>query len=442
MEDVNYSREELRFLSLVANQVALAIDAALNFEASQQATDFLLASEERLRLMVNTIPGLVVTMTAEGELEYVSQQCLDYFGKTLDELKGWTTSDIVHPDDLSRVLDTWRRSVETGHPYDAEYRIRRSDLVYRWFNVRALPLRDTEGHIIRWYALHTNNDDRKQAEEKLERSQASLAEAQTLSHCGSWSWNVSTREGFWSQEMFRILGYDPEETKPSLADFLARIHPEDRLMVEQVVKQEMSGLQADLRSDYRILLADGTIRHLHAIAHPVKNGSGEIVEVIGTSMDVTGQRLARAELESAFEAIKFLKDRLHDENLALKEQIDQVFMFEDIIGSSTALRSVLEGIQIVVPVDSTVLIQGETGTGKELIARAIHNLSPGKNYPFVKVNCAAIPSCFSKAICLATRKALSPVQLLKSLEDSSWRTRERCFWTKSPIYRSNCNRSF
>ncbi len=121
-----YSKDEASFLSLVANQAALAVDDALNFDASQHAKD-LRASEESFRLIVDSIPGLAVAMTAEGELEFVSQQCLDYFGMTLDVLKGWTTSGIVHPDDLSRVLTTWRRSYETGHPYDSEYRIRRAD---------------------------------------------------------------------------------------------------------------------------------------------------------------------------------------------------------------------------------------------------------------------------------------------------------------------------
>src|SRR5882762_11905775 len=359
-----YSSEEISFLSLVANQVALAVDDALNFDASGQAKEALHASEERLRLIVDSIPGLVLTMRAQGELEFVSQQGLDYSGKTLEELKGWTNSDIVHPDDLSRVLATWKTSVETGHPagYDSEYRIRRADGVYRWFQVRALPVLDAEDRMIRWYCLYTDIDDRKQAEEKLKRSEASLVEAQRLTHCGSWSWNVSTHNGFWSREMFHILGYDPGNTIPSLAHFLARVHPEDRPMVEQVVQKEMSGLEEDLPSDYRIVLPDGTIKHLHAIAHPVTNEMGEVVEVIGTSMDVTEQRLAQAKLESAFEAIKQLKDRLHNENLVLREQIDQVFMFEEIVGSSPALQAVLENLHIVAPADSTVLIEGETGT--------------------------------------------------------------------------------
>src|ERR1700686_835189 len=165
-----YSSEEVSFLSLVANQVALAVDDALNFDASQHAKEALRASEASFRLIVDSIPGLVLTMSAEGKLEFVSQQGLDYSGKTLDGLKSWSTSDIVHPDDLSRVLDTWRHSVETGHPagYDSEYRIRRADSAYRWFQVRALPVRDTEGRIIRWYCLHTDIDERKQAEDRLQ----------------------------------------------------------------------------------------------------------------------------------------------------------------------------------------------------------------------------------------------------------------------------------
>ena len=100
-------------------------------------------------------------------------KCLDYFGTTLEELKaqesrGSTTSNIVHPDDFPGMLATWRRSVETGHPHQSEYRIRRADGVYRWFHVRSLPWRDTEGRIIRWYTLRTDIDDRKRAEERLQ----------------------------------------------------------------------------------------------------------------------------------------------------------------------------------------------------------------------------------------------------------------------------------
>jgi PAS domain S-box-containing protein len=234
--------------------------------------------------------------------------------------------------------------------------------------------------------------ERKQAEEALRRSEGYLAEAQKLTHTGSWAWNVRTGGLFWSQEIFRIYNYGPQEglTWPR---FLERVHPEDRPQIEQRAKMEASEKEwVDSQSDFRIVLPDGTIKHLHSIAHPVRGGSGEITEVVGTVMDVTEQWKARAELERAFEEIKRLKDQLHDENLALREQIDQAFMFEEIVGSSPALQTVLSSIVKVAPTDSTVLITGETGTGKELIARAIHKHSQRAGRAFISVNCASIPA--------------------------------------------------
>src|SRR5258705_816570 len=169
-----YSREEVSFLSLVANQVALAVDDALNFDASHQAREALRASEQGFRLIVDSIPGLVHTTTAEGVLEFVNRQLLDYFGKTLDELKGWATNDIIHPDDRSRVIAAFTRSIETGQAYEIEQRCRRNDGAYRWFHVRALAVRDTEGRIIRWYTLFTDIDERKQAEEALRQDEREL----------------------------------------------------------------------------------------------------------------------------------------------------------------------------------------------------------------------------------------------------------------------------
>src|SRR2546425_11239114 len=141
---------------------------ATDIEDLKRAEEGLREREQNLRLVVDSIPGLVHTTTAEGELEFVNRQVLDYFGRTLDELKGWATNDFIHPDDLPRVIAAFTSSIETGQPYDVEQRCRRADGAYRWFQVRALPLRDTEDHIIRWYTLFTDIDKRKQAEDRLQ----------------------------------------------------------------------------------------------------------------------------------------------------------------------------------------------------------------------------------------------------------------------------------
>jgi len=360
-----------------------------DLEERKRAEEALRSNEQSLRLIVDTIPALVCTLNAAGEVELLNRQVLEYFGKTTEELKNWATSDVVHPNDLPRVTETWKRSIETGQPYVLELRQRRADGVYRWFQSRALPARDAEGRIAGWYMLLTDIDDRKKAEEELYRSKAYLTEAQRLSRTGSFGCRLSTGEMFWSEETFRIYGYD-RSTQPAVERVLERVHPEDRALVQERMDQANRD-EKDCRVECRLLLPDGSVKHVCIVAHASKNESGT-TEFIGAVMDVTAQRQASAELEKAFEEIKRLKDRLHDENVVLREQIDQAFMFEEIVGSSSALKTVLSSIVKVAPTDSTVLITGETGTGKELIARAIHKGSQRAGQAFISVNCASIPS--------------------------------------------------
>ncbi|HWY05630.1 MAG TPA: sigma 54-interacting transcriptional regulator [Candidatus Acidoferrales bacterium] len=233
--------------------------------------------------------------------------------------------------------------------------------------------------------------ERKKADEKLRRSEAYLLEGQRLVHMFSWARDAATGKVTTSPEVRRIFGAAPEEDVSTTDFFLGRIHPEDRPSAERDFA-EAGLVKTSYESDYRIILPDGSIKNIHTIGHPVVNGSGEIVEFVGTAMDVTEQRRASAELETAFDVIEKLKDQLHDENVALREQIDQAFMFEEIVGSSPALQTALAKILKVAPTDSTVLITGETGTGKELIARAIHKRSQRSRRAFLGVNCASIPA--------------------------------------------------
>ena len=193
-----------------------------------------------------------------------------------------------------------------------------------------------------------------------------------------------------SQESFRIFGLDPA-TKMTLETLLGRIHPDDRSVF---LKNVQKGIReaCDYEDNYRIIREDGSVRYIHVLAHPVKNAAGNLVEFVGTHMDVTEQHISRKALEDAVVEINSLKEQLFQENVALRQEIEEASMFEDIVGKSSALQKVLKELETVGPTDSTVLIYGETGTGKELIARAIHNLSSRRSNAFVKVNCAAIPT--------------------------------------------------
>src|ERR1700734_3838227 len=193
-----------------------------------------------------------------------------------------------------------------------------------------------------------------------------------------------------SQESFRIFGLDPA-TMMTLETILSRVHPDDRFSFIEKVQKGIR-VACDYEDRYRIIREDGRIRHIHVLAHPVKNGAGHLVEFVGTHMDVTEQYLSRKALEDALGEIHSLKEQLFHENVALRQEIEETSMFGEIVGKSRALRKVLKELETVGPTDSTVLIYGETGTGKELIARAIHNLSSRRANAFVKVNCAAIPT--------------------------------------------------
>jgi formate hydrogenlyase transcriptional activator len=168
-------------------------------------------------------------------------------------------------------------------------------------------------------------------------------------------------------------------------------HPDDIRRTSDAWKRALETGQP-FEFENRGRRADGVYRWFHARVRPLRDAEGRIVRWYVLATDIDDRKRSEGELGKAFEEINRLKDRLHDENVALREQIDQVFMFEEIVGSSPALKTVLSSIVKVAPTDSTVLITGETGTGKELIARAIHKGSHRAGHAFISVNCAAVPS--------------------------------------------------
>jgi PAS domain S-box-containing protein len=439
----------------------------------------------------------------------------------------------VHPEDRPQIEQRAKMEASEKQWVDSQddFRIVLPDGTIKHLHSVAHPVRDQSGEVTevvgtvmdvteQWKAraeLEKAFEEIKQRTEALQRSEAYLAEAQKLTHTGSWASQVSQKENvywsnvYWSKEMYRIFGLDPGPTPPSPMEVARRWHPEEVPHLERLVEQAIR-TKTDIEADHRLLLPDGTAKYVHVVGHPVVNASGDVTELVGTTMDVTEQHEARAALETALEQIKaeetelrrmtdaiasyicvlrpdgtavsanrtvldylgltledvqredlrarifhpddverlleerhkalahgkpfeieqrelgkdgkyrwFLvrynplrddhgniirwyatgtdiedrkqaEERMRNENVALREQIDQAFMFEEIVGSSPALQNVLSSIVKVAPTDSTVLITGETGTGKELIARAIHKHSRRSGQAFISVNCASIPS--------------------------------------------------
>jgi len=575
-----------------------------------------------IQLLVDSIPALIHTGRPDGYLDYFNKRWLEYYGVTLDKVAGWNWTAYVHPDDVDGIVAKWRACLATGEIFEYETRVRRADGEYRWMFHCKVPLRDGGGNIVKWYGSSLDIDERKTAEEAVRRSKAYLAEAQRLSHTGSFGWKVPSGEIFWSDETFRIFGYD-RSVEPTMDSVVQRVHPKDRADVKEVISRAFAGA-LEFEHAYRLLLPDGRVKHVHAIAHATRNASGdrefvgavsditerkttedkirrlvdagilgifianlegEIVEAnraflqmfqydrqdllsgrlrwedmtpaelrerdqravtealatgffqpyekqffrkdgsrlpvllggalfqdsnegvsfvldlseqkraeakireqemefrqmvdlvpqhvavfgpngerlyanpvtldyVGLSLEEWRQTLGHSFRSSLFvhpddqervardfnanrssdsacelelrvrkgdgtyrwflvrfnplrddqgqitrwyvastdiEDRKQAEDRLRSENVALREEIDKASMFEEIVGTSPALKTVLSRISKVAPSDSTVLITGETGTGKELVARAIHRRSNRASRAFVSVNCSATP---------------------------------------------------
>src|SRR5882724_2394591 len=168
------------------------VGAVMDVTAAKEAEERIRQSERELRITLETIPSFVVSTLPDGSVDFMSQNWLDYLGHSRDEILGWSWVQIVHPEDLDRVVNTWRTALASGEPCELETRIRRADGQYRWFLGRVVPLRDETGNIVKWYAATHDIEDRKRAEQKLQCSEAYLHEAQRLAHMGSSVRNVSS----------------------------------------------------------------------------------------------------------------------------------------------------------------------------------------------------------------------------------------------------------
>jgi len=360
--------------------------SSIDIDDRKRAEEASRQREKDLQELIDAVPQHILVAAPDGRPLFVNKAALEYYGVTHDEWAATSLVEcrdqVVHPDEKEWVGPAYWNGIATGKLFTLEFRRRRSDGEYRWFLFRANPHRDGNGQIDRWYITQTDIEDLKRAENALRRREAYLAQAQALSHTGSFGWNLATGELHWSDETFDILGYKKTLT-PALNLVFDRVHPEDLALVREALSRASEN-QDGFDFEHRLLLPKGAIKHVHVIARPFKDERGN-VELIGSVMDVTAR-------QKAFQEIHALKDELYKENIVLREEIGKTSMFEEVVGTSSVLQIVLARAAKVAPTDSTVLITGETGTGKELIARAIHKRSKRADCPFISVNCAAIPS--------------------------------------------------
>jgi len=344
-----------------------------DIDERKRAEEALRESERELRQLVDSVPGMIAVGDAMGKLQYANKRLLDFLGMTTDELAA-SFVEPIHPDERETMHNEWLRSSAVGQAVEVVQRLRRFDGVYRWVHVRVDPLRDERGRIVRWYGLHTDIDDQRRAEERVRQSERELRQILDLTPQHITEFGPDGRRLYNNRAALDYHGLTLEEWQSAESQTL--LHPEDaeRLMREQPVNfQRGSAFETEMRLRKR----DGQCRWFLVRFRPMLDEQGSLTRWYAAATDIDDRKQA--------------EQRLHNENVALREEIDSASMFEEIVGASASLQTVLSRVSKVAPSDSSVLITGETGTGKELVARAIHRRSRRSSRAFVSVNCGAIP---------------------------------------------------
>src|SRR5712671_1256804 len=366
---------DLELIEAAGHIARIAIERQRSQESLRSALETIRNSETKLRQVIDAIPTLAWCNLPDGPNEFLNKRWHEYTGLSHEQSNGWGWQVAFHPEDVPPLMEKWRELLVSGDPGEMEARLRRHDGVYRWFLIRVEPFRDERGQLVRWYGTSTDIDTLKQTQEKLREEEQELRRITDAIPQAIVVLDPSGAPVYANQATLDYTGLAAKDVISP--HFRERMFLPDDLERFRDERKAALGRGVPFEAELRARRKDGEYRWFLIRYNPFRNEQGQLARWYATGTDIDDR--VRAE------------ERTRNENLALREQIDRDSMFEDIVGSSEVLRKVLRQVTKVALSDSTVLILGETGTGKELIARAIHKQSKRASRAFIGVNCAAFP---------------------------------------------------
>lgn len=364
-------------------EVPLLIEAAHSHAELRRREAALETSEARNRALLNAIPDMMFLLTRDGTyLDFHASEIIPSFLPP-DRFLGRNVSEVMPPELAAEFHKAFEQASDRPALLEYQLPMPGGDRFYEASIVTC------EGDNV----LATVRDitERRKADEALRQSESLSRLAQQAARLGTWDWDVQTGSAVWSEMNWRLLGLEPKNEPVTVERFVGFIHPDDREAALHNVTQVLARGE-DYYDEFRVIPRNGEVLWLASKGRVTRAADGHAVRMLGVNIDITERKLAEESLKKALAEVQQLKDRLHEENIYLQEEIRVVSEFGKIIGRSEALRKVLRQTEQVAPLDTTVLILGETGTGKELLAHAIHDHSRRKEHPLVKVNSAALPA--------------------------------------------------
>ena len=362
------------------------------FQRIRQAELNAARAQQDWKRTFDAVPDMVFLLDPQQRILRVNRAVAQRFGCPEAELVGRRCYEVMHGAAAPPEGCPYQRMLRDGVECLAEVHEEHLDAD---FAVSATPFCDDSGELTGGVYVARDITPLKRLERELrcerDRLQQRFAVAVATSLDGLWEWDLGSGRAEYSERWAELLGFSPNEVSGTVEFFRSRLHPEDADAAWAAAKQHLAE-RTTYEFEFRLRTKSEAYRWFLCRGRAVRTGAGRLPRLAGAIQDVTDRKHAEAALKAALAEITRLKVRLETENLYLQDEIKSAHDFEEIVGQSAAIRMTLHKVEQVAGTDASVLLLGETGTGKELLARSIHARSARRHHPLVKVNCAALPS--------------------------------------------------